>query len=59
MKTYKFTAGEPEDGTLVLGVVYYIGREAQIFEAVGIEPIGYVVEVESPQFEIGEPEREE
>lgn len=32
MKAYKFIAGEPEDGTLVLGVVYHVGREGQIHE---------------------------
>ena len=30
MKAYKFIAGEPEDGTLVLGVVYHVGRAEQI-----------------------------
>jgi len=57
--TYKFIPGEPEDGTLVLGVVYYIGRQAEIHKWTRFEPLGYVVEVETTEFDIGEPEREE
>ena len=59
MKTYKFIDGEPEEGTLVTGVVYAIGRQGQIHRATGLYPIGYVVKGVPEVFEIGEPEREE
>ena len=56
---YKFIPEEPEDGTLVAGVVYYIGRQAEIHKLSGFEPIGYVIKVETTEFEIGEPEKED
>ena len=30
MEAYKFIEGEPEDGQLVLGVAYHVGRQTQI-----------------------------
>jgi hypothetical protein len=34
----------PEEGTMTLGVVYYISHERKINNITGFAPIGYVIE---------------
>ncbi len=41
-----YITGEPEDGTLTLGAVYYILKTKEIYEATGLKPIGYVIDVD-------------
>lgn len=46
-KKYRYVEGEPSEGTLTKGVVYWVDDEKIIYqmlgEKMGLRPIGYVV----------------
>ncbi len=42
----KFVRREPEEGTPTFGVVFYILHTNEIKRATGLEPIGYVVDMD-------------